>query len=89
MTVFAKDLLDSNLAADAVGPKIGSPASTKTSAIPSAKGTSGPTIVKSISLAKAKFFSASMSVSEISTLVPIDLVPAFPGAMKSFYSLGL
>ena len=68
-------LLDSIRAALACGPKIGKPTFSKWSTMPSAKGASGPTIVKSILLDMAQPDRLPTSVASICTLSQSEAIP--------------
>ena len=78
MNFLEKALLPSNSAVLFRGPKILSPCALKSSTIPSTKGASGPTIVKSILSLMAKFLKLSTPSSY--TFCPSFAVVALPFA---------
>jgi phosphoribosylaminoimidazolecarboxamide formyltransferase/IMP cyclohydrolase len=82
-------LLPSNLAAAEVGPKIVSPCSSNRSTMPSIKGASGPTTVRSIFSCKAKSNKLFTSVAGIGIHWHNSSIPGLPGAAYSFSSTGL
>ena len=79
---FAKIFDDSSRAADLVGPKMRNSSVVKRSTIPSDKGSSGPTTVRSTSFCLANRSNCSRSVAGMATFSPISAVPALPGAQK-------
>ena len=86
-TSFVNSFEPSSLEAFLSGPNILSPAPLKTSTMPSQRGASGPTIVKSTFSFFAKSKSFEISVSPISTFLPMSCVPPLPGAKISSTSL--
>jgi hypothetical protein len=79
---FAKILDDSSRAADFVGPKTRNRSAPKTSTIPAASGSSGPTTVRSMRFSFAKRARPGKSLALRATFSPISSVPALPGAQK-------
>src|SRR6266705_5261714 len=79
---FAKIFDDSIRAAALLGPKIRNPSARKRSTMPAARGSSGPTTVRSTRFPFAKRTSAGKSLTEIATFSASCAVPALPGAQK-------
>jgi hypothetical protein len=77
---LANTLLASIWAADFVGPKICKPLAENSSTMPSAKGASGPTTVRSIPSSMATLTRDWISVGLMARFWAIWAVPAFPGA---------
>ena len=75
-----KALLPSKMAAFLRGPKTLRPAFSKTSTTPPTRGSSIPTMVKSISFSLANATSLSNSIAPMGTHSAICAIPAFPGA---------
>ncbi len=82
MKCLEYSLLDSNLEALLVGPKIGSPNELNKSTIPIERGTSGPTTVKQL-LFFAYSANPSISFGDIDIF---SLVPPFPLAYMTFWT---
>jgi hypothetical protein len=89
MNSFAKDLLASNLEADAVGPIILRPRFSNSSVTPSANDVSPPTKVRSIFPASAKSASLAISSCRIGTHSAISAIPALPLAQNTLETRGL
>ena len=66
------------------GPNTRMPASVNASATPATRGSSGPTITKSIFCSFANATSFGASITEISTHSAYSAIPAFPGAANNF-----
>src|SRR6188508_2417439 len=79
---FAKIFDDSIRAADLSGPNTRNFSLLNRSTIPAARGSSGPTTVRSIRFSFANLTSAIKSLAGIATLLAISPVPAFPGVQK-------
>ena len=77
---FEKALLPSKMAAFFLGPNVLIPASSILSTRPPTKGSSIPTITKSISSFLAKSTSLSNSIAPIGKHSATSAIPAFPGA---------
>ena len=88
ITVLAKALLDSKVAANFEGPKMGSPSFLNASTIPSANESSGPTTVRPIFSALANSTNPLISSDAIGTLVANAAVPGLPGAQKIAFARG-
>ena len=79
---FAKIFDDSIRAADLSGPNTRNFSLVNRSTIPAARGSSGPTTVRSTRFSFANLTSAIKSLTGIATFSAISPVPAFPGAQK-------
>ena len=82
MKIFEPSSFEQNLS----GPKTFKSCFLRKSTIPFTKGSSGPTIVKSITFSFKKFFIFSKSFRFISTLVAIFSVPPFPGIQNKLFT---
>ena len=94
MLCFAKKSFEnafepSNCAAAAFGPKHFKPAFSNSSTIPSTKGTSGPTMVRSIwfSWAKSTRGGRSSTARLMFSIPSSSAVPVLPGATNTFSTL--
>ena len=85
---FAKIFDDSTRAADLSGPNARNFSLVNRSTIPAARGSSGPTTVRSTRFSFANLTSAVKSLTEIATFSAISPVPAFPGAQKIWSACG-
>ena len=84
-----KTLLASNSAAARRGPNTRSPAASKASTAPAAKGASGPITVSPTLFSWANLTRAGKSVVWMSTFSPSRSEPALPGATKTRSARGL
>ena len=75
-----KALLPSKIAAFFLGPKARRPAASSSSTRPPTRGSSIPTMVRSISFSLAKATSLSNSIAPMGTHSARSPIPAFPGA---------
>ncbi len=86
---LANTLEPSIIAEFLLGPNTRRPFFSKTSTIPSARGLSGPIIVRSICSDKAKSESSSWLLTGMSIHSAHCSIPAFPGAQYIFFTLAL
>ena len=68
------------IAAFARGPKVLKPAFSNSSTAPATRGSSGPTMTKSMFFSLANSISLGKSITEISTHSATSAMPALPGA---------
>src|SRR5882757_7051137 len=85
---FAKIFDDSIRAADLFGPNARNFSLVNISTTPAARGSSGPTTVRSTRFSFANLTSAVKSLTGIATFSAISPVPAFPGAQKIWSARG-
>ena len=83
MKSLAKILLPSRRAAAAPGPTTGSPWDRKRSTMPSTRGSSGPTTVRSMERSRANWVNPARSSTASGTFSAMEAVPPFPGAQKT------